>query len=82
VSVDIEPLRESAHKAVIQIHLHEGNRIEAIRQFRLYRNLLQHELGIEPSDEILQLVNHNGQSGAHQQPWAANGSRPTSQRST
>ena len=55
-TVDIEPLRESAHRAVTQVHLAEGNHIEAVRQFQRYRNLLHHELGIEPSEHMLDLI--------------------------
>jgi DNA-binding SARP family transcriptional activator len=55
-AVALEPLRESAHRTVTQVHLAEGNHFEAIRQYRRYRNLLFRELGIEPSDRMLRLV--------------------------
>jgi DNA-binding SARP family transcriptional activator len=51
-----EPLRESAHRAVVSVHLEEGNPSEAIRQYRLYRRLLSTELGIEPSERMEMLV--------------------------
>ena len=51
-----EPLRESAHRALIRAHLAEGNPGEAVRQYYLYRNLLAGELAIEPSDAIRELV--------------------------
>jgi DNA-binding SARP family transcriptional activator len=51
-----EPLRESAHRALIAAHLAEGNCGEAIRQFKSYRQLLQDELGLAPSAQILELV--------------------------
>jgi DNA-binding SARP family transcriptional activator len=51
-----EPLRESAHRAVISVHLAEGNSSEAIRQYRSYRDLLQSQLGLEPSDLMKRLV--------------------------
>lgn len=47
-----EPLRESAHRALIGVHLAEGNRVEAIRQFRLYESLVREELGVEPSTAL------------------------------
>ena len=34
-AVSSEPLRESAHRAVIEVHLAEGNQSEAVRQFDL-----------------------------------------------
>jgi DNA-binding SARP family transcriptional activator len=55
-SLAAEPLRESAHRAVIRIHLAEGNKAEALRQYRLYRRLLQDQLGLEPSSQIEELV--------------------------
>ena len=51
-AVAIEPLRESAHRAVIQVHLAEGNRAEALRQAERLRQLLRHELGVEPSQLV------------------------------
>lgn len=51
-----EPLRESAHRAVIRAHLAEGNPGEAIRQYRLCRRLLHDELGLQPSPQLEELV--------------------------
>ena len=48
-AVRAEPLRESAHAALIQVHLAEGNQSEAMRQFTRYRTLLHAELGLEPT---------------------------------
>ncbi len=57
VALRSEPLRESAHRAVISVHLAEGNRSEALRQFRQYRELLRAQLGLEPSALMTGLVN-------------------------
>ena len=51
-----EPLRESAHRALISAHLAEGNLAEAIRQYGRYRNVLWDELQLEPSARITALV--------------------------
>jgi DNA-binding SARP family transcriptional activator len=59
-AVAAEPLRESAHRLLIQAHLAEGNVAEAIRQYDLYRTLLLKELGIEPSPTIKRLVHAEG----------------------
>lgn len=48
-AVRAEPLRESAHRAVIEAHLAVGNSYEALRQYEEYRRLLREELGLEPS---------------------------------
>jgi DNA-binding SARP family transcriptional activator len=51
-----EPLRESAQRALIEAHLAEGNRSEAIRQYNLYRDRLSAELRLEPSPGLRCLV--------------------------
>jgi DNA-binding SARP family transcriptional activator len=51
-----EPLRESAHRALVRVHLAEGNMAEALRQFQLYRVLLQNQLGLAPSELIVELL--------------------------
>jgi DNA-binding SARP family transcriptional activator len=56
LSVAGEPLRESAHRALVRVHLAEGNAGEAIRQYRLCRRLLRDQLGIEPSERMRELV--------------------------
>ncbi|TNC42440.1 AfsR/SARP family transcriptional regulator [Mumia zhuanghuii] len=55
-AVQAEPLRETAHRRVIEVHLDEGNQAEALRQYDSYRRLLAAELGISPSPEIRRLV--------------------------
>ena len=54
-AVAIEPLRESAHGAVIEVHLGEGNRVEAERQLRYLTRLLRDELGAAPSSLVTDL---------------------------
>jgi DNA-binding SARP family transcriptional activator len=55
-TVAVEPLRESAHRAVIRAHLAEGNRVEALRQLGQLRHLLREELGVEPSTLVTDLI--------------------------
>jgi DNA-binding SARP family transcriptional activator len=55
-AIRLEPLRESAHRNLIEIHLAEGNRSEAYRQFHRCRRLLREELGIEPPDSMRLLL--------------------------
>ncbi|MFE2561183.1 BTAD domain-containing putative transcriptional regulator [Streptomyces sp. NPDC059352] len=55
-SVRIEPLRESAHRAVVSAHLAEGNVIEAVRHYHAFRRLLRTELGVEPSPEFSRMI--------------------------
>lgn len=56
VAVAGEPLRESAHRALVRVHLAEGNTGEAIRQYRLFRRLLREHLGLEPSGRMEELI--------------------------
>jgi DNA-binding SARP family transcriptional activator len=55
-AVRLEPLRETAHGALIKAHLAEGNRSEALRQFSRCRDMLAAELAVEPSAAIRQLI--------------------------
>jgi DNA-binding SARP family transcriptional activator len=50
--VAVDPLRESAQRALIDAYLAEGNACEAIRQFDAFSSLLYGELGMHPSDEL------------------------------
>jgi DNA-binding SARP family transcriptional activator len=54
--VKLEPLRESAHRKLIRIHLAEGNQSEAVRAYRLYSGLLHDELGLSPSSKMEQVM--------------------------
>lgn len=48
VALAVEPLRESAADALIDAHLTQGNRYEAVRLYRDLSVLLRRELGVEP----------------------------------
>lgn len=55
-AVESEPLRESSHRALIAVHLAQGNRGEAIRQYRTYTRLMADELDLPPSSQMEELV--------------------------
>lgn len=55
-AVAAEPLRESAHRAVIEVHLAEGNVGEALRQYQTCRHALVTELGVSPTRALDDLV--------------------------
>jgi DNA-binding SARP family transcriptional activator len=65
-AVSADPLRESAHRAVIRAHLAEGNIHEALRQYRSCRRLLRQGLGVAPSRALEELVERarNGGNGS------------------
>ena len=56
IAVQSEPLRETAHRQVIEVHLAEGNAGEALRQYEAFRRLLHRELGLPPSPAMRRLV--------------------------
>jgi DNA-binding SARP family transcriptional activator len=53
-----EPLRETAHRLMIRVHLADGNSFEAIRQYQLYERLALARIGIRPSAQMRELVSH------------------------
>jgi DNA-binding SARP family transcriptional activator len=55
-AVRAEPLRESAHRAVVRVHLAEGNVGEALRCYDQFRTLLADELAVPPSSHMQRLV--------------------------
>lgn len=57
-AVACEPLRESAHRALIGAHLAEGNPCEALRQYEACRRLLRRDLGLGPSRALEVMVGH------------------------
>lgn len=56
VALHADPLRESAHRVIIRIHLAEGNVAEALHAFEQCEAVLNRELGVGPSDQTLSLL--------------------------
>ncbi len=52
-AIALEPLRETAYAALVDAHLAEGNVCEAVRQLRSYADLLERELGVQPSPDLV-----------------------------
>jgi DNA-binding SARP family transcriptional activator len=55
-AVAAEPLRESAHRALINVYLAEGNTVSAHRQYEVCRRILADELQVAPSSLMEQLM--------------------------
>lgn len=55
-AIAAEPLRESAHRVLVEIHLAEGNASEAVRGYETFRTLLDRELSLTPSPAMDHLV--------------------------
>jgi DNA-binding SARP family transcriptional activator len=54
--IEADPLRESAHRVLVEAHLNEGNWIEARRAFASLRCIMLRELGVEPSRSFAALL--------------------------
>jgi DNA-binding SARP family transcriptional activator len=57
-AVRAEPLRESAHRTVVRVHLAQGNLAEALRAYEFFRTLVHEELGVPPTEQMTRLVQH------------------------
>ena len=50
--VELDPLRENAHRQLMRLLALSGQQSAALAQYETYRRLLVTELGVEPSEEI------------------------------
>jgi DNA-binding SARP family transcriptional activator len=55
-AVQLEPLRESAVRTLISVHLAEHNLAEALRLYESFRKTLATELRVAPSQELQELI--------------------------
>jgi DNA-binding SARP family transcriptional activator len=55
-AIAVEPVRETAHRTVVQVHLAQGNPASAIVHYQRYRALLRRELGVGPSSRLTRLI--------------------------
>jgi DNA-binding SARP family transcriptional activator len=53
-----EPLRETPHRLIVEVHLAEGNAYEALHAFYTYRDLVLRDLQLEPSAAMSALLSH------------------------
>jgi TolB-like protein/Tfp pilus assembly protein PilF len=51
----LDPLRESAHRALMQIYAEQGQAALALKQYQICRDALQRELGVPPEAETERL---------------------------
>lgn len=59
-AVALDPLRESAQRIVIAVHLAEGNSAEALRQYSRFRKILWDELRLHPGQELRAMLPQAG----------------------
>jgi LuxR family maltose regulon positive regulatory protein len=55
-ALDVDPYCEAAHRGIMLCYDDLGEKKQALAQFNQLRNLLLDELGVEPSDETLDLA--------------------------
>jgi DNA-binding SARP family transcriptional activator len=55
-AVAIEPLRESGHRALIKVHIADGNHHDAVRAYQSFRTVLATEMGLLPSGQLEALI--------------------------
>jgi DNA-binding SARP family transcriptional activator len=56
-AIQLDPLRESSHRALMRVYVAEGNPALASRQVERYRDILRSELGTsEPTREMIEIV--------------------------
>ena len=51
----LDPLREAAYRALMQIYAEHGQTAQALKQYQFCRDTLQRELGVKPEPETEQL---------------------------
>ncbi len=69
--VRLEPLNESSHRGVIELHVRSGNRTAALEAYRACKAILASELGIGPSVETSGLVESLGNAPVPEVPRSA-----------
>ncbi len=53
--LQIEPTDEDAHRTLMQLYFESGSRHRALRQYEICRDILESELGVEPSPATVAL---------------------------
>ncbi|MDI5906680.1 MULTISPECIES: BTAD domain-containing putative transcriptional regulator [Streptomyces] len=81
-SVRAEPLRESAHRAVVSAHLAEGNVSEAVRHYEAFCRLLEEELGVAPSPLFARMLPERAGAGGRKAASCTRASATTGSPST
>jgi len=67
----LDPLQEEVHRTLMRLHVRQGRRAAALRQYQACVTVLQNELGVEPEAPTKQLYLTILQSAASPAPGAA-----------
>jgi DNA-binding SARP family transcriptional activator len=55
-AIRLDPLRDRAHRAVLRVHLADGNEVAALRHYDSFCEQLRREMGLSPSRTALELM--------------------------
>ncbi|PPF56152.1 transcriptional regulator [Clavibacter michiganensis] len=55
-AIDVDPLRETAQRCLIAVHVAAGNQSDALRAYADYRARLDREVGLQPTAMLTELV--------------------------
>jgi len=75
-AVQLDPLRESPYRLLTEIHLDEGNVVEALRCYDTLRQLLHVELSVAPSARFEELIRPHLPRGPSARPRPGTPRRP------
>jgi len=68
-AANAEPLRESAHRLVVRIHISEGNLSAATAHYQNYVSMLRRELGVQPTKQFQALMDGFSDSLQSRKQW-------------
>ena len=80
--LEIDPLHEEAHHAVMQSYLNLGRRADALRQYEICRAVLLQELGMEPALAMRHLFEQIQKDGGALAPMPQVATAPTTAHPT
>jgi DNA-binding SARP family transcriptional activator len=78
--LDQDPLREEVQREMMRLHLENGQRALAVRQYELCSQVLAAELGVPPMEETQALYNQIVTSTPHQVQSILSGETPAGQQ--
>jgi DNA-binding SARP family transcriptional activator len=55
-AIVVDPIREAAHRIIVEVHLAEGDSASALKRYRNYQTLLEREFDVAPSPRMADLL--------------------------
>lgn len=79
-AIRLDPLRDRAHRAVLRVHLADGNEVAALRHFESFQSQLRWEIGLAPSAATCELMRPLLRASGHLQELSGQRSQQHSTR--